>query len=370
MAQQYTHAEYYGNPYDYAAYEAGELVTTTDRKIYRALPVAVIGRRNDEDILGVPSNGENNGPEGENASIYWEYYRDQPNLGYYQFISLEDLINNLMFEKTGEGTRLGMVNRNKVAFAVQRAIQEFNYDILRTNRSQIVEVNPDKNFIVLPHDFVDEVQISYINNLGQKKPLIKDWNVTAGQEPMQQDDYEYGYADDGNLVIMTPGVNLERFGDSQSVFNTARQEYTGYVYGSVYNDYEYPYAGGYYKRFGSQGEDQSTNGRYVIDRDQGVLYLSGGFNGQEDLYIQIDYVSDGLGIDESEIKVNKLAEEAIYMEVEYRLMCNSDSIQEYAIRRVDNRRRAKTRATKIRLQNLKLGELQQIFRQQSNWLKH
>ena len=363
MSIAYSQAEYYGNPYKSTEeYPVGTIVTTIDRKIYRSK-----GMVNGTEILPIPAE-PNSGPDDNND--YWELVGDQPNVGYYQFISLDDLINNLMFEKTGEGTRLGKVARNKVAFAVQRAIQEFNYDILRTNRSQILEVNPDNHALMLPIDFVDEVQISSINSIGQKKPLIKDWNVTSGQDAILDENYQYLYDNDNNLLLASYGVNIDRFQDSASQYASARLDYTGYVYGSVFNDYEYPYAGGYHKRFGSQGEDQSTNGRYVIDRDQGLIFLSGSFMDQEDLYIQIDYVSDGLGTDESEIKVNKLAEEAIYMEVEYRLMANSDSVPEYAIRRVDQRRKAKARATKIRLQNMKIGELQQVFRQQSVWIKH
>ena len=365
MAQKYTHAEYYGNPYDCGIdYPVGILVTTTDRKVYRSILAVPVCPMDSEGRFT-----ENFGPEGPEAATYWEYLRDQPDLGGYQFINLDDLINNFMFEKTGEGSRLGMINRNKVAFAVQRAIQEFNYDILRTSRSQILEVDPAKNSIILPHDFVSEVQVSMVNNLGQKIPLLKDWNVTAGQDPALTDTYEYVFDDDNNLMIMTPGENIDRWQDSSQAYDISRRDYTGYVYGSVYNDYEYPYAGGYYKRFGAQGEDQNGNGRYVIDRDQGLIYLSEGITGT-DLFVQIDYISDGLGDEECDIKVNKLAEEAIYMEVEYRLMCNSDSIQEYAIRRVDNRRKAKARATKMRLHNMKIGELQQVFRQQSVWIKH
>lgn len=303
-------------------------------------------------------------------------------LGYYQYISLTDLVNNFMFEKTGEGTRIGKIHRNKVAYAAQRAIQEFNYDILRIQKSLVIDVNTDKNTITLPHDFVSDVQLSSLDNLGQKHPLLRSWRTTPGQDPSLDDEFNYLFSEDGELLITTPGYNVDQFNtEVRGEINQAQQDYTGYIYGSVYNDYEYPYAGGYYKRFGAQGEDLNSNGTYTIDHDQGIVYLSGAFNTSspsiddtdvetDSSYFQLDYISDGLGTTEAEIKVHKLAEEAVLLEMEYRIMHNSDTAQEYVLRRVDKKRSAKSRNTKLRLQNLKFTELAQVFRQQSVWIKH
>lgn len=300
-------------------------------------------------------------------------------LGYYQFVTLTDLINNFMFEKTGEGTRIGAMNRNRVAYAAQRAIQEFNYDILKVTTSLVIEVDASKNLIILPQDFVSEVGCSSLDNLGQKHPLLRTWRTTPGQDPTLDDELLYTFDDNGDLLVETPGYNLNQFNTQiRGEINQAQQDYTGYVYGSVYNDYEYPYAGGYYKRFGAQGEDLNSNGTYQIDETQGILYLSGSFynEGADDLntpqssYFQLDYITDGLGKDESDIKVHKLVEEAVYLEMETRILSNADSIPEYVINRVDKKRRAKTRNSKLRLQRLKFGELAQVFRQQSVWIKH
>ena len=69
----------------------------------------------------------------------------------------------------------------------------------------------------------------------------------------------------------------------------------------------------------------------------------------------LDYLSDSLGTD-SEMKVHKFAEEAMYMCIAYAVMSTRANIQEYIVRRFQKQKFATVRKAKLRLSNLKLEE--------------
>ena len=51
-------------------------------------------------------------------------YYNGDNLGGYQFISLDHIINNFMISYVGEGKIISKIKRTDVAFHAQRALQE------------------------------------------------------------------------------------------------------------------------------------------------------------------------------------------------------------------------------------------------------
>ena len=284
-------------------------------------------------------------------------------LGYYQYANLNDMINNFMFEKTGDDTNIGKINRNKVAYHFQRTIQELNYDVLRTTNSFEIEMNPETKSVPLPQNFVNLIQVSYLDNTGKKHPILRDLETTSGQAVAQQDDYTFMYTDDGQLIENNPTVGVNRFQQNAPVDSTDN------YYGSDFNDFEYPYNNGYIRRYGANPQYQNTNGRYVVDEENGMIYFGGEFsNVMSDIIIVVDYISDGLE-DEANIKVNKLVEEATYKTVEYRILSNRFGTPDYLIRRVKKEADAITRNSKIRLMNLNFKELSQTFRGQAKWIK-
>ena len=88
-----------------------------------------------------------------------------------------------------------------------------------------------------------------------------------------------------------------------------------------------------------------------------------------DRTVVIDYLSDSLGTD-AEMKVHKLAEEAMYKCIAYSIISTRANVQEYIVRRFQKDRFAAVRKAKLRLSNLKLEELTQILRGKSKQIKH
>ena len=83
----------------------------------------------------------------------------------------------------------------------------------------------------------------------------------------------------------------------------------------------------------------------------------------------LDYLSDGLGSDD-EMFVHKFAEEAMYKWIMYGLLSGMRMVDPNRLLLVKKERFAETRKAKIRLSNIKLEEITQIFRGKSKQIKH
>ena len=295
-------------------------------------------------------------------------------LGYYQYITLDDIVNNFMFSKTGEGRLLGVVNRNLISFHVQRAIQELNYDVLRVEKSLQVEINPSTRSIPIPQDFVSEVQISWLDSKGYKHPMLPG-QTQAGQSPVQDNTYKYLYDSNGNLLQASPSDAVVSFKSDQPTSANAPGYDLSYFFGSVGNDYEIP-SNGYPIRYGLNTTEANSNGRYVIDRLNGIVYFDDSirsFDGGGGIFIAIDYISDGLEVTTEgipKIQVNKFAEAAVYKMVEYDILSDMVGTQKYVLDRVKKEADTKLRNAKIRFMDLNLSTLAQWARGQAKWLKH
>tara|TARA_Y100000593_G_scaffold40170_1_gene77434 strand:+ start:950 stop:2395 length:1446 start_codon:yes stop_codon:yes gene_type:complete len=120
------------------------------------------------------------------------------------------------------------------------------------------------------------------------------------------------------------------------------------------------------KRYGLHPQFAQRNGSYYIDCDGGKIHFSSGLSGQT---IVLEYISDSLGTDK-EMKVPKLAEEAMYKWIAHAILSTRSNIPEYVIMRYKKEKRAAVRNAKLRLSNIKLEEITQILRGKSKWIKH
>ena len=99
---------------------------------------------------------------------------------------------------------------------------------------------------------------------------------------------------------------------------------------------------------------------------EGKISFSSNLAGQ---LIILEYISDGLSVD-YDMRIPKMAEEAIYMHIAYSMLASRMNIPEYIVARYKKDRRAALRNAKIRLSNIKLEEFTQIMRGKSKWIKH
>jgi len=114
-------------------------------------------------------------------------------------------------------------------------------------------------------------------------------------------------------------------------------------------------------------ETANVNPTYRIDKKSGVINFGSGMAGQ--LCI-LEYVTDGMeGGDDSEVTVNKMAEEFLYAYIKYNVLTNKYGVQQYVIERAKKEKTALLRNAKIRLSNIHPGRLLMNMRGKDKWIK-
>jgi len=131
-----------------------------------------------------------------------------------------------------------------------------------------------------------------------------------------------------------------------------------------YEDDNYDFIEG--QRFGIDPQHAQVNGSFFIDENTGKIHFSSNISGKT---VTLKYISDSLGTDD-EMKVHKLAEEAIYKWISYGVLCAKVGIPEYIINRFKKQKFAETRKAKLRLSNIKIEEITQVLRGKSKHIKH
>ena len=128
-----------------------------------------------------------------------QYYNGNE-FGGYQFISLEDIMNNFTATYVGEGKLLEKTLRSDISFHAHRALQELSFDTLKSCKSQEIEI-PANLSMVLPHDYVNYVKLVWSDSSGIEH-IIYPISKTSNPKPILQDD-------DGNYRLTAIGTVTE-----------------------------------------------------------------------------------------------------------------------------------------------------------------
>ena len=120
------------------------------------------------------------------------------------------------------------------------------------------------------------------------------------------------------------------------------------------------------QRYGLDPYYANVNGSFYIDENSGLIHFSSNL---ANTTIVLKYISDSLGTEE-EMKVPKLAEEALYKYIAHNILATRANVPEYIVNRFKKEAYASKRKAKLRLSNLKIEELTQILRGKSKQIKH
>ena len=132
----------------------------------------------------------------------YEYYNDSSNFGDYQFVSMQDIINNFMVAYVGEDKIIPRIKRVDVAFHAQRALAELSFDTFKATKSQEIEV-PATLQMTLPHDYVNYTNIAWVDNAGIQHTIYPASKTANPKSIKQNTDGTYDFS----------GVNLIQNGD-------------------------------------------------------------------------------------------------------------------------------------------------------------
>ena len=283
-----------------------------------------------------------------------EYYTGN-NYGSYIYISLDDIINNFIVAYIGAGKLIPSAKRTDIIFHAKRGLQEFSYDTLKVIKSQELTIPPSLS-LAIPQDYVNYVKLSWIDNAGAKH-IIYPTRVTSNPSelPIQDNTGQPTQDQAGANLLSQQSLTEERW-KSQDQTNNWRPD-----------DYRYPFNEGLIgQRYGLQPEEAQVNGKFTINERTGTFSFSSDLAGK---LIILEYISDNLAYD-ADMKVPKMAEEAMYMHIAYSILSGRSGVPEYIVNRFKRDRSSALRNAKIRLSNIKIEEIAQVFRNKSKWIKH
>ena len=137
-----------------------------------------------------------------------DYYNENDH-GNYQFVSLNDIINQFIVVYVGEGKIVSKVKRVDVAFHAQRALAELSFDTFKSCKAQEITV-PASLQMILPQDYVNYTKISWVDSAGVKH-LLYPTSKTSNPFPIKTDsNNDYVFDENGDLISTT---NLIANGD-------------------------------------------------------------------------------------------------------------------------------------------------------------
>ena len=128
-----------------------------------------------------------------------EQYYNSNDLGGYQFISLEAIVNQFLLAYVGENKIIPKINKLDVAFHAQRAMQELSFDTFKSIKAQEI-VLPPTLVMPLPHDYVNYTNISWSDSSGIKRPLYPTKDTSNPFKILQEDNGQYSFPADTQLL--------------------------------------------------------------------------------------------------------------------------------------------------------------------------
>ena len=289
----------------------------------------------------------------------YEYYDNNgttpqdSNWGSYQYVSLDDVVNNFLLMYSGNHSLVNNEERYKVIFHAKRAIQELNYDAFK--EIKVLELSvADSLRYVLPSDYVNWVRISLYKD-GWLRPLTENIQTLSSNAYLQDQQGNILFDQNGNVLSpQYSDIDFDRLTrKKKSIYLNQGNQFDGqegWNYdGMWYFDYNIGTA------FGLNTETANFNPTFNIDKKAGVINFDSSMAGE--LCI-LEYISDGMeGGDNSLITVNKLFEQYIYAAIKYEILNSKFGVQEYIVARARKDRTALLRNAKIRISNIHPGRL-------------
>lgn len=284
------------------------------------------------------------------------------NYGNYEYISLKDIVNNFMMAYVGMDKLIPRASRSDVIFHAKRGLQEFSYDTLKSIKSQELTIPPNLS-LAIPQDYVNYVRCSWVDDSGVQHIIYPVNNITSSPTELLIQD-----ADGVPTQSVDGENNLAQQSEVEKRWNTQDvNDISGLIDESDTNVYSYEWWKlNFGQRYGLEPQYAQQNGYFQINERTGSFTFSSDLANK---LVVIEYISDGLAYD-MDSKVPKMAEDALYAHINHSILASRSNTPEYIVNRYKQERFAKLRNAKIRLSNLKLTEITQVFRGKSKWIKH
>jgi hypothetical protein len=290
----------------------------------------------------------------------------EDNYGSYSYISLNDAIDNFMVGYVGGGKLIQTAKKSDVLFFAKRGLQEFSYDTLKSIKTSELTIPPSLT-LPLPQDYVNYVRASWTDRHGVKHIIYPANNLTNSPYYTNIQDSK-GVPTQDNFGENVEGTSLiqERWhSNSDETLNDYLANNPDTL-GSNFGGSSNFSSANPRQRYGLDPQYAQSNGYFNLNEREGKISFSSGLVSE---LILLEYISDGLAYD-TDTKIPKMAEEALYAHVLHAIISTRANQPEYVVQRLKRERYAKLRNAKIRLSNIKTGEITQVMRGKSKWIKH
>ena len=290
-------------------------------------------------------------------------YAINKNYGDYSYISLNDIVDNFIIGYTGVDQILNDVKRTNILFHAKRSLQELSYDTLPCLKSQELTIPPSLS-VPIPQDYVNYVRVAWSDTSGVLHTInpLEGLSTNPTEIPIQDSNgiptqNSFGENNEAQQSLIEEEWANANDNNITGAFNM--EGYSG-VYDYVWWKYVYG------RRFGLDPQYSNSNGWFSINERTGNFSFSSDLANRT---IVLKYISDGLG-SESDMRVPKLAEEAMYASIMYNVIATRRNIDPGTKAFYKKEKSVKTRNAKIRLSNIKLDTFTQVMRGKSKWIKH
>lgn len=290
-----------------------------------------------------------------------EYYENEENHGSYVYITLENLVNNYWQNMVGDSTILGNRKRHQILFWMKKGIQQFTMDALREVKAVELELG-DTLDVILPPDYLNYVRVSWVNEkTGDLMPMQMNRNLPLAKAYLQDNLANILFDDNGDVLIGTTAFNEI----NDHIITANQQNVLGC--GTDCTGCNYYGANCPNPEMFRLDTSKNHNGQFNIDTRQGRIHFT---SQNASRIIMLEYISDGLEYsNESDVKVNKMAEMALYAYVTWNLSSLQIGVQEYIVNRYKKDFDTKFRNCKIKMMNLKIPEIVQALKERNKWFK-
>jgi hypothetical protein len=287
-----------------------------------------------------------------------QYYSSASNYGSYQYITIPDIVKNFQLMYTGDEEQVfHNIDRFKIIFHAKRGIQEFQYDA--ANEMAILELTIPSNLkVVLPPDYINYVKLS-LNINGTLFKMFESNKAISAQTYLADSNNQTVYDSNGEVVTVDSTLDSIRV---QGILTTWSAAYS--AFGWYVNDcWYFPYN---ITLFGLDTAEANGNPSFLVDKQAGVINFSSGTSGQK---VIMEYISDGMKLDDANIGINKMAEDYIYSYIKWAILNSKSNVPMYTIQAAQKEKDAKWRNAKIRLSGLHPTRLLMTLRGQDKWVK-
>ena len=149
--------------------------------------------------------------------------------GRYQFVSLQDVIDQFIVAYVGDDKNIKKVSKTEVAFFAQRGLAELSFDTLKSFKSLELEVPPSLS-VPVPKDYVNYTNISWIDTSGIKHRIYPTKYTSNPFRPVVDDDndFVFDYQNAENFLKSGELVRNGNFQGTTEATQTNQVQQSGY----------------------------------------------------------------------------------------------------------------------------------------------